>query len=162
MKQITTCECYWTIRFYAYDLSHPNKRTKILPYHLSHRPFMQPVESCLRCQFLCRILKALFYTTSSKIKLLLQKMQNFWGLGAPPPDPHAAGALPQTHKTAAPLRISGYAPGYSIRIFEALCLKFLSSPHQNFLDPPLEVEVHCYLNLMQQMVSNHVITLRYL
>ena len=30
---------------------------------------MQPVESCLHCQFLCRILKALFYQTSSKIKL---------------------------------------------------------------------------------------------
>ena len=48
---------------------------------------MQLVESCLRCQFLCRILKALFYQTSSKIKLFLKKMQNFEALGAPPPDP---------------------------------------------------------------------------
>ena len=48
---------------------------------------MQPVEPCLHCQFLCRILKALFYQTSSKIKLFLKKMQNFEPLGAPPPDP---------------------------------------------------------------------------
>ena len=39
---------------------------------------MQPVESCLHSQFLCRILEALFYQTySSEIKLFLQKMQNF-------------------------------------------------------------------------------------
>ena len=38
---------------------------------------MQPVESCLHCQFLCRILKALFYQTSSKIKLFLQKNAKF-------------------------------------------------------------------------------------
>ena len=39
---------------------------------------MQPVELCLHCQFLCRILKALFHQTSSEIKLILQKkMQNF-------------------------------------------------------------------------------------
>ena len=38
---------------------------------------MQPVESCLQCQFLCRILKALFYQTSSKIKLFLQKNAKF-------------------------------------------------------------------------------------
>ena len=40
---------------------------------------------------------------------------------------------PQTPKTAAPLRISGYAPGLqNIRIFEVLSLKFLSSPPTKF------------------------------
>ena len=48
---------------------------------------MQPVESCLHCQFLCRILKALFYQTSSEIKLFLQKNAKFLSAGAPPPDP---------------------------------------------------------------------------
>ena len=65
---------------------------------------MQPVESCLHCQFLCRLLKALFYQTSSEIKLFLQrkcKIFERWGL------------RPQTPKTVAPLRISGYAPGYN-------------------------------------------------
>ena len=66
---------------------------------------MQPVESCLHCQFLCRILKALFYQTSSKIKLFLQKNAKF--LSAP--------------KTAAPLRISGYAPGYNSSEFLRFC-----------------------------------------
>ena len=44
---------------------------------------MQPVESCLHCQFLCRILKALFYQTGSEIKLFLQKKCKIferWGL----------------------------------------------------------------------------------
>ena len=48
---------------------------------------MQPVESCLHCQFLCRFLKALFYQTSSKIKLFLQKNAKFLALEAPPSDP---------------------------------------------------------------------------
>ena len=48
---------------------------------------MQPVESCLHCQFLCRIFKALFYQTSSEIKLFLQKNAKFLSAGAPPPDP---------------------------------------------------------------------------
>ena len=73
---------------------------------------MQPVESCLHCQFLCRILKALFYQTSSEIKLFLQKKCKIferWGL------------RPQTPKTAAPLRISGYAPGYNTSEFLRFC-----------------------------------------
>ena len=43
---------------------------------------MQPLESWLHCQFLCRILKALFYQTSYKIKLFLQKnakILSAWG-----------------------------------------------------------------------------------
>ena len=49
---------------------------------------MQPVESCSHCQFLCRILKALFYQTSSNIELFLQKKCKIferWGLRAPDP-----------------------------------------------------------------------------
>ena len=48
---------------------------------------MQPVESRLHCQFLCRILKALFYQTSSKIKSFLQKNAKLLSAGASPPDP---------------------------------------------------------------------------
>ena len=72
---------------------------------------MQPVESCLHCQFLRRILKALFYQTSSKIKLFLKKMRNFeaWGL------------RPQTPKTAAPLQIFGCASGYNSSEFLRFC-----------------------------------------
>ena len=67
---------------------HSNKRTKILPLTTSHipKPFMQPVESCLHCQFLCRILKPLFYQTiSSKIKLFLQKKAKFLSAGGSTP-----------------------------------------------------------------------------
>ena len=48
---------------------------------------MQPLESCLQCQFLCRILKALFYQTSSKIKLFLQKNAKFLSAGGFAPRP---------------------------------------------------------------------------
>ena len=65
---------------------------------------MQPVESCLHCQFLWRILKALLYQTSSKIKLFSQKKAKFFSA-----------------KTAAPLRISGYAPGYKASEFLRFC-----------------------------------------
>ena len=44
-------------------------------------------------------------------------MQNFRALGAMPPDSRVAGALPQIPKTAAALRISGYAPGYNTSEF---------------------------------------------
>ena len=38
-------------------------------------------------QFLCHALKALFfYQNSPKIKLVLQKKENFQALGTPPPD----------------------------------------------------------------------------
>ena len=42
---------------------------------------MQPVESYLHCQFLCRTLKALFHHTSSEIKLFLQKNAKFLSAG---------------------------------------------------------------------------------
>ena len=89
------------------------------------------VESCLHCQFLCRILKALFYQTSSEIKLFLQKKCKIferWGL------------RPQISKTAAPLRISGYASLYNTSEFLRFCAQnFYHPPHQKFLDPPLPI-----------------------
>ena len=73
----------------------------------------------LRCQFLCYVLKTLFFIKIAlKLSYFCKKMQNFLGLGAPPPDPQpqlASGGWrlrPQTQKLAPPpLRISGYAPG---------------------------------------------------
>ena len=42
----------------------------------------------LRCQFLCHALKALFFIKIAlKLSYFCKKMQNFRGLGAPPPDP---------------------------------------------------------------------------
>ena len=84
---------------------------------------MQPVESHLHCQFLCRILKALFYQTSSKIKLFLKKMQNFEALGAPPSDP-------QNSRSIAKFWLRAWLQ--HIQIFEVLRLKFLSSPPPKF------------------------------
>ena len=69
--------------------------------------------------------------SSTKVKLFLQKMQKFRVLGALPPDPRASrgrglcsqtpflwrlGLRPQTHKTAPPMRISGYAPALSSNV----------------------------------------------
>ena len=48
---------------------------------------MQPVESRLHFQFLFRILKSLFYQTSSKIKLFLQKNAKFLSAGGSAPRP---------------------------------------------------------------------------
>ena len=49
---------------------------------------MQPVESCLHRQFLCRILKALFYQTSYEIKLFFQKKNaKFLSAGGSAPRP---------------------------------------------------------------------------
>ena len=43
----------------------------------------------LRCQFLCHVLKALFFIKIAlKLSYFFKKMQNFGALGAPPPDPH--------------------------------------------------------------------------
>ena len=86
-----------------------------------------------------RFKSIIFNQNSPKMKLFLQKMQNFRALGAPPPDPRASsgwglcsqtpslrrlGALPpdphwppaaggsatRPPKQPPPLRISGYAP----------------------------------------------------
>ena len=100
---------------------HPNKRTKILPLTTSHvGPFMQTVESCLHCQFLCRILKALFYQTNSKIKLSLQKNAKFFNAGGSAPRPPCGWGF-AAPKTGAPLRTSGYAPGYYTSEFLRFC-----------------------------------------
>ena len=60
---------------------------------------MQPLYSGLHCQFLSHVLKTLFfYQNSPKIRLFLQKMQNFRRLGAPPPNPvppEAGGSAPK-------------------------------------------------------------------
>ena len=68
----------------------------------------------LRSQFLCHVLKALFFIkTAPKLSYICKKMQNLQALGAPPRDPRASGGwelCPQAPKTAPPLRISGYAP----------------------------------------------------
>ena len=56
-----------------------------------------------RCQFLCHVLKALFFINIPlKLSYFCKKMQNFQALGAPPPDPP---------NSPPPLRISGYGPG---------------------------------------------------
>ena len=90
---------------------------------------MQPVESCLPCQFLCRILKALFYQTSSKIKLFLQKIAKFLSAG---------GSAPRPIKQLLHCEFLATRRLQHIQIFEVLGLKFLSSPPPNFLDPPLD------------------------
>ena len=55
----------------------------------------------LRSQFLCHVLKALFFIKIAlKLSYFCKKMQNLRALGAPPPDP----------QNSPPLRISGYAP----------------------------------------------------
>ena len=95
---------------------------------------MQPVESCLHCQFLCRILKALFHQTSTKNKSFLKKMQNFEPL-----------QKCKNHRSIANFCLRALLQ--HIRIFEVLCLKFLSSPpHQNFLDPPLYMGIQYWIN----------------
>ena len=57
----------------------------------------------LRCQFLCHVLKALFFIeTAPKLSYICKKMQNFRALGASPPDPRASGGwelYPQAPKT---------------------------------------------------------------
>ena len=82
----------------------------------------------LHCQFLCHVLKALFFTKIAlKLSYFTKKMQDFRALGAEPPDPRASGGWGQgvaprpplvsggwDPQTAPPLRISGYAPAYSI------------------------------------------------
>ena len=45
----------------------------------------------LRSQFLCHVLKALFFIkVALKLDCFCKKMQNFLALGTPPPDPHSS------------------------------------------------------------------------
>ena len=59
---------------------------------------MQPVESCLHCQFLNHVLKALsFHQNSPKIKLFLQKNAKFSSAGDSAPRPPCVWRIrPQT------------------------------------------------------------------
>ena len=62
----------------------------------------------LRCQFLCHVLKTLFFIkVALKLSYFCKKMQNFGTLGASPPDPQDSPPPPPPP----PLRMSGYAPG---------------------------------------------------
>ena len=64
----------------------------------------------LRGQFLCHVLKALFFIKIAlKLSYFCKKMENFQALGAPPPDPRTSSGWglcpqspigPQTPKTA--------------------------------------------------------------
>ena len=77
----------------------------------------------LRCQFLCHVLKALFFIKiAPKLSYFCKKMQNFQALGASPQKPPLAfggwGLRPQTPKhSPPPLQISGYAPESTVRLF---------------------------------------------
>ena len=86
----------------------------------------------LRCQFLCHILKALFFIKIAlKLSYFCKKMQNFWVLGGglpPDPQPPAAGGFaPRPPRQRPPqLRISGYAPAlYTFEKESDLALPFL-------------------------------------
>ena len=49
----------------------------------------------LHCQFLCYVLKPLFFIKIAlKLSYFCKKMQNFRALGTPPPDPRASGGCP--------------------------------------------------------------------
>ena len=80
----------------------------------------------LRCRFLCHVLKALFFIKIAlKLSYFWKKNAKFRALGAKPPDPRASGSWglrPQTPKTASPLRIFRYAPGYAKKSLVRLCL----------------------------------------
>ena len=61
----------------------------------------------LRCQFLCHVLKALFFIKIAlELSYLCKKMQNFRALGAPPPNPQPLAAGGFTPKP--PLASSGW------------------------------------------------------
>ena len=77
----------------------------------------------LDCEFLCHVLKALFFIKIAlKLSYSCKKKENFRALGAPPPNPRAPGGWglrPQTPITAPSLRISGYALPMNETKFEA-------------------------------------------
>ena len=73
---------------------------------------MQPVESCLHCQLLCRILKALFYQSSSNIKLFLQKNAKCLSAG---------GSTPRPLKQPLHRKFLTTRPGYNTSEFLKFC-----------------------------------------
>ena len=81
----------------------------------------------LRCQFLCHVLKALFFIKIAlKLSYFCKKMQTFQALGTPLPDLHwppaAGGGAPTPPPTAPPLRIFGYAPEDSTGVRLDYCI----------------------------------------
>ena len=90
-----------------------------------------------RCQFLCHVLKALFFIKIAlKFSIFAKKCKIFerWGLRSQTPLPPAAGSFaprppasgswgprPQTPKHSPPLQISGYAPAHAALLHTILC-----------------------------------------
>ena len=76
----------------------------------------------LRCQFLCYVLKALFFIKIAlKLSYFCKKMQNFPALGALPPDPQppAAGASPldsHWHPAAGPPKLAPHCEFLATRL----------------------------------------------
>ena len=106
---------------------------------ISHRPhslFMQTVWSGLHYQFLCHVLKGLFFIKIAlKLSYFWKKMQNF----------QALGALPQTPTHSPPKRISAYAPGnFILFIIISIFVAFaLSNFFRSFRCKPYDVKYRC-------------------
>ena len=97
---------------------------------------MPPVQSCLHCQFLSHVLKALFFNQNSpKMKLFLQKNAKFSsatpvsqaaGGFAPKPYWPPASGCSTTPNTAPQLRIFGYAPAqYTSAVSHRKCVNLI-------------------------------------
>ena len=119
---------------------------------ISHRPhslFMQTVWSGLHYQFLCHVLKVLFFIKIAlKLSYFWKKMQNFQALGALPPDPRASGGWglrPQTPTHSPPKRISAYARGnFILFIIISIFVAFaLSNFFRSFRCKPYDVKYRC-------------------
>ena len=68
----------------------------------------------LRCQFLCHVLKAIFFITIAlKLSYFCKKMQNFRAPGAPPSNPRASAGWRLCPQTSS-LRQRGVRPQTSI------------------------------------------------
>ena len=124
---------------------------------------MQTVKSCLHCQFLSHVSKALFiYQNSPKMKLFLQKNAKFSSAGGsvprppclrrlwalpPHPQPPAAGAPPPHSQNSPPIANFWLRASVTISIYHVgnkLCIVVLFVISQKPLD-----------NLQQQNVSKH-------
>ena len=67
----------------------------------------------LCCQFLCHVLKAIFFITIAlKLSYFCQKMQNIRALGAPPPDPRASGGWELCPQTPSLCRLEASPPDH--------------------------------------------------
>ena len=72
-----------------YDLpACKHENYNVILSHLPHCPLMQSVKSCCTANFLCHVLKALFFIKIVlKLSYFCKKMQKFRALGARPSDP---------------------------------------------------------------------------